>query len=66
MWGADPGGGMRAVVLPLYGDENNLIQPFEITSLATEKSELVKCEYYSIRKWFLQKLFGRGLKRYKV
>jgi len=57
---------MRAVVLPLYGDENNLIQPFEITSLATEKSELVKCEYYSIRKWFLQKLFGRGLKRYKV
>lgn len=58
---------MRAIiVLLLYRDENNLIQLFKITLLATENSELVKCDYSSIQKCFHKKLFEGGLKRYKV
>lgn len=59
VWGTDPTDGTCAVIVLLsYREENNLFQPFEIMSLATEKSELVTCECYSIRKCFNQKLFG--------
>lgn len=66
-WGTDPIDGIHAIiVLLLYRDENNLIQLFKITLLATENSELVKWDYYSIQKCFHKKLFEGRLKRYKV
>lgn len=54
------------IVLLLYGDGNNSIQPFRITLLATEESELFKCEYFSIRKCLHCELFRAGLKSCKV
>lgn len=51
----DPIDGICAVsVLLWYRDGNNLIQPLKIMLLAMEKTELIKCEYYSIGKCFYQ------------
>lgn len=64
-WGAVPSM-CAAIMLLLYGDGKNWIQPFKITLLATEKTELFKCEYFSIRKCLHCELVRAGLKRCKV